>query len=108
MVESVRTHVTEAGIEPTGFYYEKFALAHAGTVQESASAPPAAASSEQALLVSEDARGIAGHVVLPRLDIAALGDTGSGVDDGRAIRSIAGQVMTPVGGSRTPGRTRPR
>ena len=27
MVESVRTHVTDAGIEPTGFYYEKFALA---------------------------------------------------------------------------------
>ena len=64
MVESVRTHVTKAGIEPTGFYYEKFALAHAGTVQESASAPPAAASSEQALLVSEDARGIAGRVAV--------------------------------------------
>ncbi|WP_338891990.1 benzoate 1,2-dioxygenase electron transfer component BenC [Rhodococcus sovatensis] len=25
MVEAVRTHFTEAGIEPTGFYYEKFA-----------------------------------------------------------------------------------
>ncbi|MCR5979328.1 1,6-dihydroxycyclohexa-2,4-diene-1-carboxylate dehydrogenase [Gordonia jinghuaiqii] len=27
MVEAVRKHVAEAGIEPTGFYYEKFALA---------------------------------------------------------------------------------
>ena len=27
MVEAVRNHVAEAGIEPTGFYYEKFALA---------------------------------------------------------------------------------
>jgi benzoate/toluate 1,2-dioxygenase reductase subunit len=104
MVESVRTHVTKAGIEPTGFYYEKFALAHAGTMQASVSAPPAAASSEQALLVSEDARGIAGRVVLPPADIVALGDTGSGVDDGRAIRSIAGQVMTP----RREQATRPR
>ena len=34
MVESVRTHVTKAGIEPTGFYYEKFALAHAGAAPE--------------------------------------------------------------------------
>ena len=30
MVESVRTHLATAGIEPTGFYYEKFALAHGG------------------------------------------------------------------------------
>jgi benzoate/toluate 1,2-dioxygenase reductase subunit len=102
MVESVRTHVTKAGIEPTGFYYEKFALAHAGTVHESASAPPASASSEQALLLSEDARGIAGRVLLPPTDIAARGDTGSGVDDRRAIRSIAGQIMTPSAGAAHP------
>ena len=29
MVEAVRTHVADAGVVPTGFYYEKFALAHA-------------------------------------------------------------------------------
>ena len=34
MVESVRTHFTEAGIEPTGFYFEKFAPSSAA-VKES-------------------------------------------------------------------------
>ncbi len=44
MVEAVRTHVTEAGIEPTGFYYEKFALAHSGPAPELASVPAASTS----------------------------------------------------------------
>ena len=35
MVEAVRTHVTEAGIEPTGFYYEKFALRRPSVVHPS-------------------------------------------------------------------------
>ncbi len=30
MVEAVRSHVADAGLEPTGFYYEKFALAAPG------------------------------------------------------------------------------
>ena len=102
MVESVRTHVTKAGIEPTGFYYEKFALAHVGTAPEPASAPPSVTSPEQALLVSEDARGIAGHVVLPRVDIAAHSNAASGIDDGQAIRSIAGQLMAPATGTGDP------
>ncbi|MER6941337.1 benzoate 1,2-dioxygenase electron transfer component BenC, partial [Nocardioides sp. NPDC000441] len=41
MVEAVRTHVAGAGIEPTGFYYEKFALA---VPAAEASAPSAEAS----------------------------------------------------------------
>ena len=102
MVESVRTHVTKAGIEPTGFYYEKFALAHVGAAPEPASAPPSVTSPEQALLVSEDARGIAGHVVLPRVDIAAHSNAASGIDDGQAIRSIAGQLMAPATGTGDP------
>ena len=68
MVEAVRTHVTKAGIEPTGFYYEKFALAHAAAHRAGRPRPPAPALTEQELLVSEDARGIAGQV-----DAAALG-----------------------------------
>ena len=102
MVEAVRTHVTEAGIEPTGFYYEKFALTHVGGAPEPVSRPPAAVSSEQALLVSEDARGIAGHVLLPRTDIAAHGAAATKVDDDQSIRSIAGQLMAPSTGSGTP------
>ncbi len=102
MVESVRTHVTEAGIEPTGFYYEKFALAHGGSAPALPPASRAVTSSEQALLVSEDARGIAGHVVLPGQDLTPYGGTAAEVDDGQAIRSIAGQLMTAATGTGDP------
>ena len=83
MVEAVRTHVTKAGIEPTGFFYEKFALAHVGAAPKpvSVSASTTATSSEQPLLVSEDARGITGQIVLPGLDLAAHGASASKVDD---------------------------
>ena len=40
MVESVRSHVTDTGIEPTGFYYEKFALAHGGPAPDTDTATP--------------------------------------------------------------------
>lgn len=63
MVESVRSHVADAGVAPTGFYYEKFALAHAGRDTEPAAAGPAPESDadEEALLPAEDARAIAGQ-----------------------------------------------
>ena len=99
MVESVRNHVTKVGIEPTGFYYEKFALAHTGAAPEPVAAPPAPVSSEQPLLVSEDARGIAGQVLLPRRDLAAHVGATAPIDDSGAIRSIAGQLMAPATGT---------
>lgn len=102
MVEAVRTHVTKAGIEPTGFYYEKFALAHPDTTPQPASRPTPSTSPEQALLISEDARGIAGHLVLPQAEIAAQADAASKIDDVAAIRSIAGQLMAPATGTGGP------
>jgi len=96
MVEAVRAHVTEAGIKPTGFYYEKFALAHVGGAPERESSESVPAGPEQALQFSGDARCIAGQAVLPQLDIAAYGDSVPRIDDGKAIRSIAGQLMAPV------------
>jgi benzoate/toluate 1,2-dioxygenase reductase component len=96
MVESVRTHVTQAGIEPTGFYYEKFALAHAGAAPQQAIQPPTEGSPVPPLLVSEDARTIAGRVMLPSRDIAARGDSAPAIDDDQAIRSVAGQLMAPA------------
>ena len=38
MVEAVRKHFAEAGVEPTGFYYEKFALSGAPVAQRAATA----------------------------------------------------------------------
>lgn len=99
MVESVRTHVTQAGIEPTGFYYEKFALAHVGAKPEQVAMPQA--TSERPLLVSADARGIAGREMLPSADLPARASA-SRPDDRDAIRSVAGQRMIPVGTTATP------
>ncbi|MCV7150840.1 benzoate 1,2-dioxygenase electron transfer component BenC [Mycolicibacterium pyrenivorans] len=96
MVEAVRTHVTEAGIEPTGFYYEKFALAHSGPAPELASVPAASTSSEQALLLSADARAVAGQVMLPQRDIGAYPGSAERIEDDRSIRSVAGQLMVPA------------
>ena len=102
MVESVRTHVTKAGIEPTGFYYEKFALAHAGTAQGSASAP------RRRSLIGTGTAGLRGCARNRRTRPAAAGGYRCarrhrfGIDDGRAIRSIAGQVMTPSTGAGHP------
>ncbi|GAB3680305.1 benzoate 1,2-dioxygenase electron transfer component BenC [Saccharopolyspora tripterygii] len=41
MVEAVRKHFTDDGFQPTGFYYEKFALAAPGGEQPQAEAPTA-------------------------------------------------------------------
>ncbi len=64
MVESVRTHMSTAGIEPTGFYYEKFALAHGGAASAPAStAPRPSDADEEVLLPAPDARSIAGQTM---------------------------------------------
>lgn len=71
MVEAVRSHVADAGIEPTGFYYEKFAPAVvAGEAEAAGPAPVVAAPSahaetdpEDELLFAVEARGIAGQVL---------------------------------------------
>ena len=97
MVESVRTHVSDTGIEPTGFYYEKFALAHVAGAPEPTVTRPAEAGEE--LHVSADARGIAGQTMLPQRDLTARGDTATAIDDATAVRAIAGQVMAPATGA---------
>ncbi len=68
MVEAVRSHVAEAGVEPAGFYYEKFALAH--TPAAVRPTPPTAGFADLDLLYSPDARCITGTTVLPGGDIA--------------------------------------
>nr|WP_064571390.1 benzoate 1,2-dioxygenase electron transfer component BenC [Gordonia sp. LAM0048] len=121
MVESVRQHVTQAGIEPTGFYYEKFALAAQGTT-DLAAGPDArgttgttsvgdAASDDitpkssraqpideqthaDALLFAPDARAIAGQETLPSTDLDAWsGPRPAATEDARW--RIAGQLIWP-------------
>jgi benzoate/toluate 1,2-dioxygenase reductase subunit len=92
MVESVRRHVNDIGIEPTGFYYEKFALAHT----------PAAAVPEVAvfddLMPASDARAVTGQLMLADNGIAPYTGTTTTSDDGDLARRMAGQMLLPATG----------
>lgn len=103
MVESVRRHVSDAGIDPSGFYYEKFALAHApATALPGQDTETRSTTTVEELLVSADARTVAGQVMLRPAELSAL--LGGAADTGDSIRRIAGQLMVPVaaGGVTTP------
>jgi benzoate/toluate 1,2-dioxygenase reductase component len=100
MVEAVRKHVAEAGIEPVGFYYEKFALAVPAAAKEAVAAPtaePAAAAPREQLLLAPDARAVAGQVMLPEAEIAGRPGAVPAGDQGDVARRIAGQLMGSVG-----------
>ena len=102
MVESVRKHIADGGVTPTGFYYEKFALAVAQ--DEKPPAPATPSTSNEVLLQSPDARAIARQAVFPGAAIEAWpgpaatqtwpGPATTG-DHADAARRIAGQLMAP-------------
>ncbi|MDQ4111646.1 MAG: benzoate diol dehydrogenase BenD, partial [Actinomycetota bacterium] len=108
MVEAVRTHVSGAGIQPTGFYYEKFALAvpaeapaeSAGRghfVQTPRASERVETNTVAPLIESPEARGIGGHEMFVVGDsVGPLSDSGSPTDDGDRIRRIAGQLVAPA------------
>ncbi|WP_433567704.1 benzoate 1,2-dioxygenase electron transfer component BenC [Nocardia sp. CA-151230] len=127
MVESVRTHFANVGIEPTGFYYEKFALS--GTATEANSHDSAAADGKdgeeaepeaesfvlQAVPIADQieevtvavasgaGRAIAGQEMFAPSFTRPLGATVTVSDDSSARRSIAGQRIWPTTGGRTGG-----
>jgi benzoate/toluate 1,2-dioxygenase reductase component len=99
MVESVRSHVTDTGIEPTGFYYEKFALAHGGSVgsqpDDTQAATPAATIAGEDLLPAADARAITGQVMLADRHIDPWPQPVTISEPGDVARRIARQMMAP-------------
>ncbi|MGW0039972.1 benzoate 1,2-dioxygenase electron transfer component BenC [Gordonia sp. NPDC003376] len=109
MVESVRRHVVDTGIEPVGFYYEKFALAvPAGarpeTTETAATTPGATVVPTVAdeLIEAGDGRAIAGQQILtPKALPAWTGERYAATDTG--IGSIAGQQVWPTTGAAAPG-----
>ena len=102
MVEAVRTHVAGAGIEPTGFYYEKFALAVPAGAEASAPSVEASAASAEAspvrveLETHPEARAVAGQQMLPAVDLGPAGSAAAARDDGDVVRRIAGQLVAPA------------
>jgi benzoate/toluate 1,2-dioxygenase reductase subunit len=98
MVEAVRKHVADEGIEPIGFYYEKFALALPTAAKEAPAELVAAATPpREELILAPDARAVAGQVMLPAAEIAGRPRSVPASDPGDVIRRIAGQLMGPVG-----------
>ncbi|MBY4568976.1 oxidoreductase [Gordonia sihwensis] len=101
MVESVRRHFVEAGIELTGFYYEKFALAAGPSPAEPVTDAVAASASANAeapvdvpIAPALDARAVAGQPVLPAISLPGLEPRSApGADESRA--RIVGQRIWP-------------
>ncbi|WP_193043904.1 benzoate 1,2-dioxygenase electron transfer component BenC [Mycolicibacterium baixiangningiae] len=109
MVESVRKHVAAAGIEPFGFYYEKFALAapadsaSGATVATAPREPaPVASAPREALIVTPDARTVAGQAVFPDAPIAPAPAGVAVPADGDTARRIAGQLIGAAGAGSAP------
>ncbi|WP_407661948.1 benzoate 1,2-dioxygenase electron transfer component BenC [Mycolicibacterium chlorophenolicum] len=105
MVESVRTHLNRAGLEPTGFYYEKFGLVKTGaaTSRTAGDAGSATEVDEDQILPAPEARTLAGQSVLPAREFPPLPAAGPVRDDGDLARRIAGQLMTaPVAAAARP------
>ena len=96
MVESVRSHVRDFGVQPTGFYYEKFALAH--------TAPWVGAAVDD-LLPNSDARAVGGQVMLADKELGPWPGPVQLSERGDVARRVAGQLMAPStggGGASTP------
>ncbi len=97
MVESVRKHLAEAGVEPTGFYYEKFALAPPATQEKPAEQVVAATAPSEELLLAPHARAVAGQLAFPAAEIDRWQGTVALTDHGDVARRIAGQLIGVAG-----------
>ncbi len=96
MVESVRSHINSIGVEPRGFYYEKFGLAPERPTAADVIVPEAIAATgpiEDEIIIAVDARGIAGHTVFDVADVAPWTAPVIISEDADHIRRIAGQQM---------------
>ncbi|WP_115944655.1 benzoate 1,2-dioxygenase electron transfer component BenC [Amycolatopsis thermalba] len=120
MVEAVRRHFADTGVEPAGFYYEKFALSAAAVATKADPEPeavpvtPAPARPAPAAPVSSApepvgaSRAVAGQRIFPLAEVAPLhgGSPRPAAEEAATARAIAGQVIWPgqgTGGALDPG-----
>lgn len=104
MVEAVRKHVAGSGIEPSGFFYEKFALAAPAAPAADTVAITAPATQKvpaEQLLTATDARAVVGQNLFPHNAIAAWTGQPPVREDRNAevdrMRKVAGQSVAPSG-----------
>ena len=121
MVEAVRKHIDAGGVEPVGFYYERFALSGTGAAARAevtaepevvaeaeaptVAAPPVperapAAVEVAAVLTGPEGRSVAGQTIWPSKEIPPL--VGAAVaaspsDEAAMARAIAGQPVARAG-----------
>jgi benzoate/toluate 1,2-dioxygenase reductase subunit len=115
MVESVRQHFAAEGVEPTGFYYEKFALSGAApaapkpavapvaeptAVVAPAPAPRPQPATQVAVPGTDSTRTVAGQTVFVRRDLSGLlaGDAPDPATYADTARTVAGQVVFAASG----------
>ena len=122
MVEAVRKHIDGVGLQPVGFYYERFALSGTGAgartepprvevevIAEPASTVAAAEPLPErpapplevaAVLTGPEGRAVAGQVIWPSKELAPLRGSvaaTSPVDEAAMARAIAGQSIARAG-----------
>ncbi|KAA0024755.1 benzoate 1,2-dioxygenase electron transfer component BenC [Antrihabitans cavernicola] len=103
MVESVRTHISESGVEPTGFYYEKFALAARPAAVAERPAQLSVDVVSEELIIATDARTVARQQILPAAAMTPWDGAMPSTDDADSRRQIAGQSIWPArAGESTP------
>ncbi len=120
MVEAVRSYFVDEGVEPTGFYYEKFAPSSPPTTQSKTAAQPGVATTEPDVEtdqpiedeqrrtlepVGSASRTFLGRVIFDRRDHAALGTVGNPVtrsEELQTMRAIAGQRVAGPGSQAEP------
>jgi benzoate/toluate 1,2-dioxygenase reductase component len=101
MVEAVRQHFTAEGVQPTGFYYEKFALSGVATsAEEPAAAQASAPADVRPVAAVPSVAGVSAAAAEPRTTPADL--TAAVSLEPATPRSIAGQAVFPARGSAAP------
>ncbi len=100
MVEAVRTHVAERGVEPTGFYYEKFAPSASAaepSPTESSTAESSPAESSTAVAAAADPAPVpAAATTVPDVAVAPIAadtDTVTENDPDDPARRLCGQEV---------------
>ncbi|MUL46874.1 1,6-dihydroxycyclohexa-2,4-diene-1-carboxylate dehydrogenase [Mycobacterium sp. CBMA293] len=109
MVEAVRKHVAQSGVEPSGFFYEKFALAaaNAPTTDAPAACTPSATTAPVAepLHPAANARSVAGQNLFPANATEPWSGPVAATDaasDIESMRRVAGQDIFPAAATVVP------
>ncbi|MBW0115230.1 benzoate 1,2-dioxygenase electron transfer component BenC [Pseudonocardia abyssalis] len=101
MVDGVRSHFSDQGMSPGGFFYEKFALAavpdgeapaeEAEEVEEPAAVDVRGGDGEELLVLAGEGRAITGQVLAPLVDLAPL--HASNAAPAPSARGLCGQEV---------------